>query len=352
MRIMAVGCVLSMTAEVLNGMIVYKLIRCDISVLFITSDVSYSLVLLNTLVFGRFCISRLDHSSRTLRILFHAMATVTALIILARVIFTDTGLFTFCTKNGDATFGPLDNLQTFGILACDIIIVLMVVSNLRDKNEYVNREQTMTLLVSSLLVTITVLIYALLYLPYIMWLGYMIAILYMFVGLQGMMIYNDELTSLNNRRRMLLDISRHTAAHDTDKESNPWAYILCDVNDFKQVNDNYGHNMGDRALVIIASVMNEISLRSGAKVYRIGGDEFAIMVPFEDESLTQSICDDIDKKLAEYVAKENLPFELSVSTGYAICKDNSQLTVPEVMELADQHMYYRKREKKRLSSGK
>lgn len=70
----------------------------------------------------------------------------------------------------------------------------------------------------------------------------MLVLLILHFGLQGLMINHDELTNLSNRRRMLKDID------ELRKAGSAWGYILFDVNLFKKVNDEYGHNEGDRAL--------------------------------------------------------------------------------------------------------
>ena len=352
LRLLIAGCVFSMAAEVLSGMILYKLLNWDIRSFFVISDISYTIVLLNTAVFGRFCVSRLHHPSRMLCIVLQEMICVTALMILGRIIFTKTGLFTYCDKNGEATFGPLDSVQTVGILLCNLVIILIIFASLKDKNEYVSRENNHQLLISALIMTFVTLIYVLLYLPYVLWIGYMLATLYLFIGLQGMMIYSDELTSLKNRRRMLLDISKRENSSETEKGSETagcaWGYIICDVNDFKQINDTYGHNAGDRALTLLAAVLNDAALRSGAKAYRIGGDEFAVLISSDDEHLAQSLCSEIDSELEACILRENLPFKFSVSSGYAVSSDSSGMSILEIMELADQRMYERKRERKQL----
>ena len=179
---------------------------------------------------------------------------------------------------------------------------------------------------------------------HVIWLSYLMAILYLFTGFQSMLIYNDELTSLGNRRRMLRDIREFS--RDTNQESKTFGYILIDINSFKQVNDTHGHNEGDRALTIVSSALDLVSRKNDAKAYRIGGDEFAILASLSDEEKAQEICDEISAELHKQAGAEDLPYDLSVSCGYAIYGEGSMTDLSAVMEKADQRMYEIKRREK------
>ena len=81
----------------------------------------------------------------------------------------------------------------------------------------------------------------------------------------------DPLTGLGNHRHFYEQLEREALAADS---SNPLSLCLLDVDDFKQINDQYGHPVGDQALVRIAD-----RLRQDGEAFRIGGDEFALLLP-------------------------------------------------------------------------
>ncbi len=92
--------------------------------------------------------------------------------------------------------------------------------------------------------------------------------------------YTDQLTSVYNRRRLDKNIAEMTLA----KKS--FVFILMDIDNFKKVNDEHGHAVGDRCLVLLAKKLTE---KFGDGVYRFGGDEFAIITQMSEAAACSSI---------------------------------------------------------------
>jgi PAS domain S-box-containing protein len=88
--------------------------------------------------------------------------------------------------------------------------------------------------------------------------------------------FSDPLTGVANRRSADLHLAR--AVEDSRITSSPLSVILADINDFKQINDTYGHGAGDAVLTTIASCLRE-SVRRTDFVARWGGDEFLLVLP-------------------------------------------------------------------------
>src|ERR687890_489120 len=91
--------------------------------------------------------------------------------------------------------------------------------------------------------------------------------------------FTDHLTGLANRRRFERQLEREVAR--TERYSRPFCLLLVDIDNFKEVNDTYGHDAGDEALRSVANVIQSGTrgIDTGA---RIGGDEFAIILPETD----------------------------------------------------------------------
>lgn len=347
-RYLTIGCVLAMSGEVVCGMILYGFMKMDISYYVLFINITYTCLLGNTFLFGEFCIAGLNHPEKRLCILFRSVCAAALLVIFARFVLIDTHLFTYYDNNGDVAFGALDDLQTWGCVAADIITLILCAIKCADRKEYINKEKNRKLLVTCILVTVALILYAFTYLPYVIWMAQLLAILYIFIGSQSMMIYNDELTSLYNRRKMLVDLRDYARGRegimDIGRESTEWGYIFCDINSFKEINDVYGHKEGDQALIIVASVLDAIAKKNDATAYRIGGDEFAILAGSSDNEKLQNICNDVDSKIRDRRNKENLKYQLSVSCGYAAYGENSMTDIQDIIERADQKMYENKRE--------
>ena len=86
----------------------------------------------------------------------------------------------------------------------------------------------------------------------------------------------DPLTGLPNRRAFMRDLE--SELERTRRHGRPLALVLCDVDDLKHINDTQGHPGGDRALCAVGRTLRD-ALRAGDTAFRIGGDEFALLLP-------------------------------------------------------------------------
>gem|GEM_PF-2113064 len=123
--------------------------------------------------------------------------------------------------------------------------------------------------------------------------------------------YKDDLTKLDNRRKFYRDIK----SLDVNKL---YSLILLDLNNFKSVNDDYGHNYGDKTLTDYAHFIEELISEYGGFAYRIGGDEFAIVVDNDNGFVIEDHLDYINRFLANY--HENL----SLAYGQTIIDSKSK----------------------------
>lgn len=93
------------------------------------------------------------------------------------------------------------------------------------------------------------------------------------------MAYHDPLTGVHNRRAM--DVFVQDLRNDPDIADMPLSLVLIDCDEFKMINDTYGHKVGDDVLVRIAKATGAV-LRRGDRLFRIGGDEFVVILPTAD----------------------------------------------------------------------
>lgn len=149
----------------------------------------------------------------------------------------------------------------------------------------------------------------------------------------------DELTHLPNRRY----VNKLLKKMSVRRESNHFFTLLSvDVNDFKLVNDNFGHDVGDRFLQFISMQLKE-NVRTTDTVARIGGDEFLIILdniylPEKVHKVTQSIKDKIEN---EPFIHNNKQINPSLSIGYAIYNDKN-IDIDTLITKADHAMYLNK----------
>ena len=149
---------------------------------------------------------------------------------------------------------------------------------------------------------------------------------------------HDSLTGLNNRTYFDEEIER--------LEANgifPVSVLMADVDGLKQVNDQLGHHVGDDLLRKAAQVLKK-SLRGDDVVARIGGDEFAALMPNSDQNALHHVLSRISSHVSLENDQGNNPFILSLSVGGYTCTQRGELK--EAIKTADERMYDTKRMQK------
>lgn len=138
----------------------------------------------------------------------------------------------------------------------------------------------------------------------------------------------DELTGLDNRRELFSRI---------DSERRGGSLLYVDVDDFKSVNDRFGHVAGDAVLVEVARRIQSVC-RTEDRIGRVGGDEFVVMLPGADDDLASHIAERIIECVGEPMSIADQPHTISVSIGHA------SLDADNPLDAADHAMLQAKRE--------
>mgnify|MGYP000853071445 CR=1 FL=1 len=141
---------------------------------------------------------------------------------------------------------------------------------------------------------------------------------------------HDPLTGLHNRTFF---------EQQMRQQKGECGIIICDVDGLKLINDTLGHEVGDQ-LLTRAAMLIQSSLDKSLRLSRIGGDEFAVLIPSDDREKIQEICSRISRAVDEYNL-ENPQMMLSISVGSAVCNGNVQ-NIIDVFKEADDNMYRQK----------
>jgi len=154
----------------------------------------------------------------------------------------------------------------------------------------------------------------------------------------------DSLTGIPNRRLFEEELSKEWARAKRDNE--PLSLITADIDHFKEYNDHYGHPTGDLCLVEVAQAMYHVLSRPGDVAARVGGEEFAFLLPQTDLSGALSVAEQI----RERVLALNLPHEASpvarqvtLSFGVSSSELASVSSPAELIRTSDIALYEAKR---------
>lgn len=166
----------------------------------------------------------------------------------------------------------------------------------------------------------------------ITWTSIAISVAGIMTALKNEIIFTDCLTGLYNR--VYLEFLHKRACNKKDC----WVSgIMIDLNGFKQINDNYGHAEGDLALCIVADLLRK-SFSEYSVVTRYAGDESVIMLNTTDDQLIQKIIKSAKKNFVTENEKNDKPYQLSASMGYAITNLSNE-TIDDFMNRIDEQMY-------------
>lgn len=155
------------------------------------------------------------------------------------------------------------------------------------------------------------------------------------------MAYNDTLTGLYNRRGFSIAVERMQKIAYRNKMG--LLLMIADIDNMKLINDHYGHQKGDAALIAAAHILQE-RFRESDLVARIGGDEFVAALLTDSFNQSAVIRNSLANSFADYSKRTKRRYPLSLSMGFAFTSDSTRIPIDELMERADKTMYEYKRQ--------
>lgn len=143
----------------------------------------------------------------------------------------------------------------------------------------------------------------------------------------------DALTGVHNRRFVHNVFTKLLSL--AERNHKCIAVLLVDINNFKTINDQYGHKKGDLVLLKISQLLVKCTRKTDI-VSRWGGDEFLILAPYSDMSGIESLVHRVHEGLNEL--SEDIKTKISVSIGSSVYPNDAN-DLEELLSIADEHMY-------------
>lgn len=153
---------------------------------------------------------------------------------------------------------------------------------------------------------------------------------------QSELLFTDKLTSLYNRYYLSVLENR------IKKYKLDCTIMMIDINRFKYINDTYGHNIGDQAIMELSKLLRSVVNIQG-EVLRYAGDEFILVLNMQEKSKVEKIISKIYEELNNFNLYSGNPYKLSIAIGYSEI-NLTKHSMDELLDITDKLMYKNKQE--------
>lgn len=263
--------------------------------------------------------------------------TIPVLIsIILSLLSPFTGLVFSISDNGVYSRGELFLVSIFLIYSFLILGIVMVLMN----KKRLMKQELFLILAVGLIPIGGGIIQSLFYGVLTMWSSSGIALLLGYLFLQDRMIKLDSLTGAWNRESFYYTYSRRIQINPEKR----FGAIYFDIDNLKQINDNYGHLEGDFAIKSTMEVIREV-LPHGSIICRLGGDEFIILYDWETEEEIHTVLKDVKKNIETNETVINKEYKLECSFGGAVYSPE-YISINAFISKLDKLMYEEKFAKK------
>lgn len=217
----------------------------------------------------------------------------------------------------------------------DYILLLYPIGYIFKNRNIIEKKYYHSLLVFSIPITIGASLQIAFYGWSLTWSGMAVSILTIYFNIQNKSLNTDYLTNVYNRR--LLD-SYLKMKIKNSKQDKSFSAILIDLNGFKNINDTFGHDVGDEAIKDAAQIIKS-SLGRDDFVARYGGDEFFIIINSNDKFILENIVKNLKNNVDKFNQCSEKPYKLSFAMGYAVYNSKNNMDSDEFFKYIDEKMY-------------
>ncbi len=174
--------------------------------------------------------------------------------------------------------------------------------------------------------------------------GVALSYLLVYMNSLQLMVSLDPVTGISDRRQFLLSLRSRA---DSLRPKERLFFLFIDVDNFKSINDIYGHNEGDRVLRIVAETLREVCAEHNASFGRYGGDEFTVAYVVGEGQDARTVCRDLKRALDGRLSAGSLISSVGLSIGEVEFRRGEE-SIQDLITRADREMYLEKERKAQM----
>ncbi|MFA7673099.1 MAG: GGDEF domain-containing protein [Clostridia bacterium] len=256
--------------------------------------------------------------------------------VLLSLVSIFTKWFFYIDENNVYQRGPLLALSIILSYSYLILTIMMLIMKLGNAKAMPRQRKMYLALMTFPLIPVTGGMIQM-FVPYLslVWICSIGSFFIIFIEIQNSQIFTDFLTGLNNRRQL---IAYFMWKMKRLQEGKTLIAVLLDIDNFKNINDNYGHIVGDNALVQAAEILKK-SCTKDEFLVRYGGDEFLILYEIGPDDTVMSLINVISDNTDDFNGTHDLPYSIRFSVGCSAWKEEKNDTFECFINRADRNMY-------------
>jgi diguanylate cyclase (GGDEF)-like protein len=268
------------------------------------------------------------------------LVVIEALVTVLAILSPFTGILFFVDKADHYVRGPWFP----GFAVVQFGLVGFILGHVVRNRKRVNRRVFVSLLAYPLPMLVAAILQMLFFGLLLIWPTMTLFLIVAAFNLENRRAKTDYLTGTANRRSLDEELERRI---ELGKLGNTLYGLLLDIDDFKRINDRFGHEAGDRALEDVANILLS-SVRVEDHVARMGGDEFVVLIEFKEPIGMEELVHRIESAVENLNGTNQRPYRLSLSIGRSVYRQGEGATASEFLAVLDSDMYARKNNRKRM----
>lgn len=287
---------------------------------------------------------QVSHEELKIRRLFYPLLVINAINAVMVVLSQSYGWLYYIDNDNIYHRGSLFLLPALITISLILASFVLVVLN----REKIEKRYYFSLLFFAIPPFVCIILQIIFYGFSLMLNSVVLSLLIVFLNIQNQDIHTDYLTGVHNRKKLETYLKDKIS---TCTENKTFSAIMIDLDNFKLINDTFGHDIGDYVLETSAKLLKSC-IRSNDFIARFGGDEFFIILDISDGiNLEKAVCR-INDCIEKYNESSSEPYKLSFSMGYAVYDYHSHMKAEEFEKYIDLLMYENKRINKEIKAQK